>query len=450
MNERAGISINARWRSIVNVALLLSNVIACSKTSEGAADPGTDSSSHWLIECESDAECGAELSCYCGHCTIACDSDAQCEAHAPSSRCSSTPESCGTGAGMFICGVESSLTPEAADASSPTTDSSLGPQAGSDGGSPAASSESQATATSLDAGVEPARTVDPGAETSSGSEPASAQDADASSVSDSESASAQSDAGVDLAEPAPLNDGLAASIGSVHFDVLASTSGRYCGTRNGGVLGSAWIEDSSGHGFPASWAHTCGTQDECSLCQEPEALGTCGTTDVYYPRVYFDADVVVWDGVQARLSTCQGELGTIGCVEPSYALAGHYTLHYCAFVGEPYDSAPDECTPTGGRDCVAFEFDYSGDQQFDIALPEAGDGSDPDRFACGNTICAAGSYCVDSRNLAPNAFACEPLPDGCKDDPTCTCLQPVLAATATCSANPDDTVYSVVEYPETR
>ncbi len=50
-------------------------VFACNETREPQPEFGTET--HWLMRCDSDAECG-ELTCECGVCTLVCEDDAQC------------------------------------------------------------------------------------------------------------------------------------------------------------------------------------------------------------------------------------------------------------------------------------------------------------------------------------------------------------------------------------
>ena len=57
-------------RHLLTIAgLLLLATAACSN------GPSTDSETHWLGACQSDDDCGEDLSCICNLCTLACDDD---------------------------------------------------------------------------------------------------------------------------------------------------------------------------------------------------------------------------------------------------------------------------------------------------------------------------------------------------------------------------------------
>lgn len=53
--------------------------------SEGAG--GTDSNTHWLDQCDADAECGTGLECLCGVCSRPCAADSGCSELAPDAVC---------------------------------------------------------------------------------------------------------------------------------------------------------------------------------------------------------------------------------------------------------------------------------------------------------------------------------------------------------------------------
>jgi hypothetical protein len=48
--------------------------------SEPASAPQTGTNTNWLVACESDEDCGGELSCLCGRCTVSCDTPSGCSA----------------------------------------------------------------------------------------------------------------------------------------------------------------------------------------------------------------------------------------------------------------------------------------------------------------------------------------------------------------------------------
>lgn len=72
-------------------ALVFTLLAACGgKTDEG----GTDSSSHWLERCGSDADCEGDLSCLCNVCTRTCNSDGACSDLGAGAVCSEPADSC--------------------------------------------------------------------------------------------------------------------------------------------------------------------------------------------------------------------------------------------------------------------------------------------------------------------------------------------------------------------
>ncbi len=57
---------------------------------------GTDSNTHWLDRCVTDADCGASLSCLCGICSESCTTSSACEWLSPDARCATLSRSlCG-------------------------------------------------------------------------------------------------------------------------------------------------------------------------------------------------------------------------------------------------------------------------------------------------------------------------------------------------------------------
>ncbi|HEY8947171.1 MAG TPA: hypothetical protein VIM73_23165, partial [Polyangiaceae bacterium] len=49
-----------------------------------------DSETHWMLQCDSDAECGEVGACLCGRCTVSCKANSACGAAPEGSRCVST------------------------------------------------------------------------------------------------------------------------------------------------------------------------------------------------------------------------------------------------------------------------------------------------------------------------------------------------------------------------
>src|SRR6478609_4961915 len=79
------------------LALCLS-IFACGKT---VPSTGTDSATHWLSRCSTDAECGG-LDCICGTCTTACTDPSSCP-QAAIARCGPTTEaSCGSSESICV------------------------------------------------------------------------------------------------------------------------------------------------------------------------------------------------------------------------------------------------------------------------------------------------------------------------------------------------------------
>lgn len=82
------------------VLLGVAALSACARASEPIH--GTDSSTHWLLTCTEDDECG-EYSCQCGVCTDACSADEECSA-LPGAECASL-EGCGLGSAASVCTI---------------------------------------------------------------------------------------------------------------------------------------------------------------------------------------------------------------------------------------------------------------------------------------------------------------------------------------------------------
>jgi hypothetical protein len=74
-------------------------VAGCSRTH---SELGGDSSTHWLINCRDDAQCGA-LSCLCGVCSAECGRDHQCAELGARASCVPSPDGCGQ---VQLCDAE--------------------------------------------------------------------------------------------------------------------------------------------------------------------------------------------------------------------------------------------------------------------------------------------------------------------------------------------------------
>jgi hypothetical protein len=81
--------------------LSLCAVAGCAKVRMQA---GTDGATHFLVECDADAECG-ELSCLCGVCSTSCSEDAQCSDLNDQATCL-TGSAMSCGAAEKSCAVE--------------------------------------------------------------------------------------------------------------------------------------------------------------------------------------------------------------------------------------------------------------------------------------------------------------------------------------------------------
>ena len=95
-----------RWRHRARRALTL-GALMMTLGAWGAActdaEPSTDSQTHWLRACDSDAQCGDAalgLSCICGTCSKSCSDDAACAGTPEASSCFSS----NTSTSMVQCG----------------------------------------------------------------------------------------------------------------------------------------------------------------------------------------------------------------------------------------------------------------------------------------------------------------------------------------------------------
>lgn len=69
--------------------LTLGNAIAIA-CADNSSDAGTDSSTHWMNDCSSDAQCGS-LKCECGVCTKPCAAASECKGLSASASCAAVP-----------------------------------------------------------------------------------------------------------------------------------------------------------------------------------------------------------------------------------------------------------------------------------------------------------------------------------------------------------------------
>jgi len=87
----------------------LAFIVVCSIAALGCAktqtEGGTDGATHFLIECERDAQCG-ELSCLCGVCSRPCEGDTTCSSLNDAAECGASAMSCG--AAEQSCTIECS------------------------------------------------------------------------------------------------------------------------------------------------------------------------------------------------------------------------------------------------------------------------------------------------------------------------------------------------------
>lgn len=52
-------------------------MMVCALGCSASGDPGTDSTTHFWMSCESDSQCG-NGTCICGRCTRECDANSEC------------------------------------------------------------------------------------------------------------------------------------------------------------------------------------------------------------------------------------------------------------------------------------------------------------------------------------------------------------------------------------
>jgi hypothetical protein len=64
-------------------------------------DQGTDSTTHWLERCKSDADCGG-LSCLCGTCSASCVDDDACSRFGSAARCAQPATRCSSVTAMCV------------------------------------------------------------------------------------------------------------------------------------------------------------------------------------------------------------------------------------------------------------------------------------------------------------------------------------------------------------
>ncbi len=96
--ENRSCSARGKGRWLMALLLLAMGLMACS-----GGGPSTDSETHWMQTCTSDADCGADLSCICEVCTVECDGD--CSAVGEIASCGEAPDWCDDASGE-LCLIE--------------------------------------------------------------------------------------------------------------------------------------------------------------------------------------------------------------------------------------------------------------------------------------------------------------------------------------------------------
>lgn len=263
--------------------------------------------------------------------------------------------------------------------------------------------------------------------------------------------------GETLEDPQPEDEGLPpgseVSLGSVQFEFTAEMPEQYCSSTEMAL--SVRIEDDAGNTFAVGTSpDACGARP-CTSCEQNLE---CTIGDAYFPSLFAAGGSVLWDGLRTSVSTCVAEGATLACLEGSYAPAGSYVAVYCAVLGEVWDSPPDECrllsTADGQFDgplqeCVRVAFEYPSETMVSAELLVGGIDEAEMTFSCGNQSCAQSSdYCFDRSRVEPAAYRCEPLPDECLDERTCTCLTPSLGEQQGCLMSAIDGALRVLQHPE--
>ena len=88
--------------------LAAAGVAVAAGCSARVASSGTDSNTHWLDVCTSDAECG-DLQCYCGVCTKPCGSSNSCSALGTKAICEERPFGCDVGKSVCLASCETGM-----------------------------------------------------------------------------------------------------------------------------------------------------------------------------------------------------------------------------------------------------------------------------------------------------------------------------------------------------
>lgn len=92
------------------VALGLAFGAGCGK----AADVEFGGETHWLMSCDTDAECGSKLACLCGVCTLGCSDEGSCSELGTQARClppTPSAEGCRAGTPALVCARADALEP---------------------------------------------------------------------------------------------------------------------------------------------------------------------------------------------------------------------------------------------------------------------------------------------------------------------------------------------------
>jgi hypothetical protein len=234
--------------------------------------------------------------------------------------------------------------------------------------------------------------------------------------------------------PGP-SPGVDESLGLVRFEFTVEDPERYC-RANGSQSFAVVIEDEQGYGFSSGGTDNHCYQANCEACAIREDCDPLTVTSG--PSTSGAGGTTVWDGRRVQWSSCSDDGMQISCLLGSYAPAGHYTAMFCAShavpISDPGDPEAGGCEFVGpGRDCIRVEFDYPEDTLVTAEMPAGG--LDPDDWTvpCGNVACpVTRGYCDVYNQDGLSVGYCEPMPEPCRSDLTCECLQPYLPADRFC------------------
>lgn len=430
-------------RSPLTHCLLLSVGLALSACENGEqtteAPYGTES--HFLLECESDAECGETLDCLGGRCSLPCTSDSDCRELDRDSVCAPTP-----GAGGLSCDA-------------PCGDACDEDASGEPEGSPEP--------------AEPVAVPEP-TEPNGPATPSAANDPDAAPSPEPEAAN---DPAVDSGTT-PEDAGPTTSVPDASVEPEPPVSGP--------DAGATPVAD-----------RACITNDDCALAVRIDVC--CPGCEEAFSAAAVAAEECLFGETEAAPNGCTPSDCPVGCPGVSCAettaalcISGECTAavsdelcpspceasEYCVYLADSYQCIPetceyDRCHPErcdqiGENCCDPFPSD--SENYCNGGLVCGGSGCEapadvPSERLCGSVLCEEGDICCDSClgscvdalsgancpiyecsetfacgdlqcDLATEycerftggpvpadpAYTCYPFSDACLDTPTCACL----------------------------